>query len=454
MKTGDSTARSGVQRLLADAGHTLGSSLFLLVLGMATSVILARWLGPEGKGAYDLLWTTGYMFSVLGGLSLSSGITFYAARGEAGGGRLLPVLGLYAAFLSAVVGGLLLLVRDTPSRGLFLPAGAGLPAITGIVLLVGLLASTEHWRSMAVGLGRIAKANRRDVVREVSFVALLLLIALSGTGGVSLAPYTWAIWAAVGAQLLGALLLLRVVRGSDRGPRQVGFGSILRYSAPAHTSNVAQALNYRLDFFLVSYFAGVTALGLYSIAVGLAQLLWVASRAASRVLLPAVASNAGASEELTAMLARLSLWTAAAGAVCYVIVGQPLIQLLYGADFLPGYAPLVILLAGTVPFTLSNTLAAHLGGLGLQVLNLRASLVGLALTVALDLAWIPRFGITGAAAATSVSYLATTGILIHAFLRRSTMGLSDLILLRRTDLGVAAAVARGALAALVGRTSS
>jgi O-antigen/teichoic acid export membrane protein len=114
----------------------------------------------------------------------------------------------------------------------------------------------------------------------------------------------------------------------------------------------------------------------------------------------------------------------------------------------------VILLAGTVPFTLSNTLAAHLGGLGLQVLNLRASLVGLALTVALDLAWIPRFGITGAAAATSVSYLATTGILIHAFLRRSTMGLSDLILLRRTDLGVAAAVARGALAALVGRTSS
>ena len=454
MRTEDSTAPSGVQRLLADAGHTLGSNVFLLMLGMAASVILARFLGPEGKGAYDLVWTTGYMFSVLGGLSLSSGITFYAARGETGGTNLLPVLGLYAALLSAAVGGLLLLVRDTPTGGFFLPAGAGLPAITGIVLLVGLLASTEHWRSMAVGLDRIAKANRRDVLREVSFVGLLLITAVGGTEGMGSAPYTWAIWAAVGAQLVGALLLLGVVRRADRGATQVGFGSILRYSAPAHTSNVAQALNYRLDFFLVSFFGGVAALGLYSIAVGLAQLLWLGSRAASRVLLPAVASNGVASEEWTAMLARLSLWTAAAGALCYVAAGRPFIQLLYGTDFLPGYVPLVILLAGTVPFTLSNTLAAHLGGLGLQGLNLRASLVGLAVTVVLDLAWIPRFVIAGAAAATSVSYLATTGILIHAFLRRSTLGLSDLVILRRADLGVAAAVARGAAGALLGRTSS
>lgn len=441
-------------RLLADAGHTLGSSLYMLVLGVGISVVLARSLGPEGKGSYDLMWVSGHMFSVLGGLSLSSGLTYYAARRGIDVRAVLGRLAVFTGVLCALAAIMLWLIRGTPFDGFVLPPDATAAAVWGVVLLVGVLTSSEHWRAVAVGSGRVTAANQRDLLREILFLILLGGAVWVGSGIPEVPGHTAAIWAAVAAHLVGGILLFGLVRGTGRDGGGARLAPVLSYSMPAHASNVAQFLNYRLDFFLVSYFAGVSALGHYGVAVGLTQLLWIGSRAASRVLLPAVAGSEAPSGVETALVARLSLWAALCGGILFLLGGRWLIEVLYGAAFLPGHLALVILLVGTVPFTLANTLAAHLGGLGLPRLNLGASLVGLVVTVVLDLLWIPRFGIAGAAAATSASYLASTAVLVFHFARRSSVSLRELVLLRRADLDTALAVARGAAAALRGRAPS
>lgn len=433
-------------RLLTVAGHTMATSVQLLIVGVATSVVLARLLGPAGKGAYDLALATAGLIATFGGLSLHSGLTYHVARAAVRIRAVLRALGGYDLAVVAVGAAILWLVHDGPGHGLLLPPDPGTATVLGMVLLAGVLTVATQGRAILVGLGRIRASNARDLVQNA---VLLALLGGAAAWNMWAGPVTYraAIWFAVAANGLGAALFLAaVLREPDPGGSD-GFGAVVRYSVPAHSSNVAQFLNYRLDFFLVSFFIDLSALGLYAVAVGLARLLWIASRAASQVLLPEVAASGADAETTTAVVTRISLWMAVLGAAVFVLGGEALLRLLYGGDFVGSYRPLMLLLVGAVPFTLSNTLAAHLGGLGLPHLNFRASLAGLVVTVVLDLLLIPEYGIAGAAVATSASYVVTTGTIMVLFRRRARVSLVRLVLPQREDLGLLHQVAQGAYGA-------
>ena len=433
--------------LLADAGHSLGTSAILIVLGLAASILIARLLGPAGKGGYDLLLGATGLVVTLGGLSLANGVAYHVARGKTRVRPLVGKLALLSLLLMATSAVLLRGIEGTPFQRFLLPETAGAFTIAGVVALVGLLSAGEHWRAMLTGMGRIRAANARDTAQSLSFVLALGVLGVLAIAG-SRIGYTSVLWASVAAHAVGGALLLTAALAAGRGERTPALADVLRYSVPAHSGNVAQFLNYRLDIFLVSYFAGLQALGLYTVAVGVSQLLWLGSRAAARVVLPWVAGSAEGTGSTTALVARLSLWSALLGSGILILGGRWLIGLLFGARFSASYAPMLLLLIGATPFTLSNVLAAHLGGLGLPNLNLRAALLGLVATVVLDLLLIPPYGIAGAALATSVSYLLTTAAVVAYFQRRSPVPLRDLFLPRPGDAALVRQIAGGMLATI------
>ncbi|MEM2001615.1 MAG: oligosaccharide flippase family protein, partial [Candidatus Methanomethylicaceae archaeon] len=51
-----------------------------LVLGISVSVIIARVLGPEGKGIYTVATLFSYLIVTFGSLGLPSSATFYVAK--------------------------------------------------------------------------------------------------------------------------------------------------------------------------------------------------------------------------------------------------------------------------------------------------------------------------------------------------------------------------------------
>jgi O-antigen/teichoic acid export membrane protein len=201
-------------------------------------------------------------------------------------------------------------------------------------------------------------------------------------------------------------------------------------------ANVAQFLNYRVDIWIVQYFTGSAALGIYSLAASLAMTLWVLPRSTSTVLMPAMASgDAGAGFPQAARLARLVFVVTAALAVPVALFARAWLGLLYGEAFVASAAPFMVLLLGCVPFTLCVILAAALAGVNRQDVNLMASLVGLVATVALDLALIPRYGILGAAAASAVSYLVTTAVVVWVFSRIAELPARACVVPETRDFG-------------------
>jgi O-antigen/teichoic acid export membrane protein len=407
--------RSG---LLAAGLHTFAASVVSIPIGFLTSIVIARTLGPSNKGVFDLATASASLLALVLGFAMPAGITYAVARGLAAPRRVRRLV-LAAGVGQAVLGYLLLVAADRiPALGAVLPSGDS----TAIQVLVPLLAAAAaigtSLKAIMLGQERFATANWIDVggriLALVGVVVLAIVIDRS-----SLTP------AAVIAVSLAASIVMAVVfavagvRGTPRGgPLAITKG--MRIAVPSYVANILQFLNYRLDLFLVAFFRTTAEVGLYALAATLAQMLWLVSNAMATVLFPRVASDTEARDvtlDRTAFFSRFSLASTLVLGVVLAVIADPFLRIVYGSQYEAAAVPILLLLPGIVVFAPVNVLSAHLAGSGRPEINLAVSGASLVVTVALDLVLIPPFGMSGAAAATSVAYAAAAVVIVALYCR-------------------------------------
>ena len=437
--------------LLYSSVHSFATSILSIVIGLVSSIVIARGFGPTAKGSADLIVATGTLLAMVFGLSLQSGIVYVVARGRAVINGLLIRLALIALFQTllatiALVG----LVRTTLAPALVPPGSERWGVIAIALLVLGILLS-GHYRNVLIGLQEIPRVNLINLYGQiVTLIAILVFIYAAWFRSQQLTAEAL-VWVQVGGSMAIVFLFLWTLRpwltGSIR--QESGLSEVITYSLPSYLANMAQFLNYRLDIFFVSYFVGVKGVGLYSLAVGIAQLLWLVSGATSQVLLPDVAASADrvSAQQRTARVARLSLWLSIVLAGGLVIGGDMLLPLVFGAAFRESVPALMWLLPGVTIFSIANVIGSYLAGIGKPHLNLAVALVGLVVTVALDFVLIPWLGIIGAAIASTLSYLATTLAIIAIFVHETRMPAGRVLLITGEDLNLISEMIRRVLGA-------
>lgn len=399
------------------------SNLINLVLSFGNSILLTRTLGVVGRGEFAVFAASFGILSLLLGMGLDNSLRYFVAREQVPRERILSTLVVFAG----ATGVLLLAVVHTNhalfQNEIFLPATR--QGVRFELTLAGVVVANMIYGNIA----SVFAGSRSFKTLNVASV---------GFSAVSLALYGALLWAKTSGrwtvdsgdvfvaylalQLFNAVVLVALayrqigVRPSVRFLEAGLVREMLGYAGLAYAANLAQFLNYRVDIWIVQHFTGSAALGLYALAANLAMMLWILPRATSTVLLPAMAAGeAGAGFREAARLGRLSLAVTVAGAIPLALSAPWWITLLYGGDFFGAAAPFAILLVGCVPFTLCVIQAGALAGADRQDVNLRASTLGLVFTVVLDFLLIPRYGIGGAAVASTVSYLVTTAVVLRAF---------------------------------------
>ena len=66
--------------LVKDFATSLGTRAITVVVGLATSIFVARSLQPDGKGAYALLFTTVQLAAAMGVLGLGKAVVYYLGK--------------------------------------------------------------------------------------------------------------------------------------------------------------------------------------------------------------------------------------------------------------------------------------------------------------------------------------------------------------------------------------
>ena len=410
--------------------YAFGASLVLMPLSLANGVLIARTVGPVGKGAFDLILATAGLLIMILGFSLAPGITYVVAKGKTDIRALTSRLLLVAGAQTVATLMILVLISDTRYSAKFLPPAVGRWLLLGATLYVLLELLTANWRAMLVGRQEIVRVNNSEMLGRILQFLLLFGIAatLSVRGGTISVAILFAIALIVSAFInLSLLFKLRTAFREHTGSNS--FRDAVGFALPCYFANLTQFLNYRLDVFVVSFFSGYASVGRYTLAVGLGQLIWLLSNAAATVLLPKIA--AGEHDDRAAHVMkvnRLALAASFAGALALGIAGTQLIPLLYGEAFRSSIDALLWILPGIVAFSIVNVLAAFLAGIGKPRLNLIVSTISLAATISLDLVLIPRFDIVGAAIASSVSYILSATITVAFFIKETNTSLRDLLL--------------------------
>lgn len=424
--------------------HAFGVNIFLLPLGIATSVLIARTVGPTGKGSLDLIVATAALLAMILSLSLPQGVTFVVAQGKIAANVIasqLVLVTIVQALLALII---LVLLRFTDYFHLFLP-NWGWWVVAGVVAYVWVDLLTKFWSAVLIGQQQIAIVNNSEFVGRVSqFVGLFLLVGVLYWSGKQLSVGFLFLVALSASTLINILLLFSLGLKFQLSRDLSGLRGALAFAVPCYAANLAQFLNYKLDVFVVGFFAGAASVGRYTLAVSLGQLLWLMSNSVASVLLPKVAASTDDDSAVrhTARVTRLSLWATAACGLALAVLATQAIPLLYGEAFRPSIMALVWLLPGIVVFSVANVLAAYIAGIGKPRLNLLVSGVSLIVTIALDFVLIPRLNIVGAAIASTTSYSLSALLLIVFFIRETGAPLREVLLPTSEDVKILLSVAR------------
>jgi len=404
LKTSPLVRRLGLDRAFArNVTSTFLVQVLSLVFGIATSAIIARLLGPEGKGLVALaLLLPGMLGLFLSGGIETSNVFFAGSR------RLdIPTLtansiafALAASALGIVITAALIITGWLEK----LVPGVPVPLILLAMLEFPLRVLLRYFSTILQGLQHIITVNLTNLSDFVLTLVLTVVFVVAlrmGPAGAVLASI-----GAVAVNLVIVSVLLRRLGGLFRPAWNARvMRSTLSFGLRGYVGNVFQFFNYRLDMLLVNLFLDAAGVGIYTVSVRLAELLWYLPNAVGFVIFPKAASTQP--EKMNAFTPRVFRITMAftlVGAVGLALLGKPLIQLVYSSSFAGAYLPMLALLPGVVLLGGAKVLTNEIAGRGYPHYNSVTTGISLALTIVLDLLLIPRHGVLGASLASSVSY--------------------------------------------------
>ena len=386
---------------LAAALGTYGTNVTVAALGLVNVTLVARALGPSGRGDVALLMAIPVLCSYVASLGVQESNANVGAAEPEHRPRLATnslLLGFALGAAAALLTGTLIAV--VPAVGGQAPLHLEWFALCCVPLLL-----TKLY------LNLLLQADRRFAVTNVAWLLGPVITAsgnalLFATGGLTVASCI-ALW--IAGQVAGLALLI-VHTG-----RHFGFGSpdralarrALGFGLRTHVGQLMGAGTWRLDQWIVGAVAGSRQLGLYSVAVAWAELLFYLPGVIVLVQRPElVRADRATAVQRSAKIMRRALVPATLAGLGLLLAAPLLCTVTFGAEFSAATTQLRVLALGACGIVvlelLSNALIAQRrpmhasGALG----------VAFVVTVVLDIVLIPAYGGLGAAIATSAAYSA------------------------------------------------
>jgi O-antigen/teichoic acid export membrane protein len=419
--------------MLKSSVSIFGNRMIVRLLNLLLAVLIARALGPELQGVVSFLVVQAGLMTTLSILGLDTGLIYHLRRLRMPESEFLR-RAIPLAILGSVLSCLgLWVLYPLPAAGLtrFSPTLIGLLCAIFVSDVFGSLL-----RNLFLARDQVSRFNRFELTQS------LLLLALTGLG-------LWAFPRQVVPVLL-ALVISRMLTVIWMAlSNQVALGRwtlegsrpILAYSLQPWLGNLFSLLTLRLDTILVSWFIGMgqgvtpADLGLYTIcvlAISRAQDVQVIIQTA---FFPAVASlEANEGILLTSRVYRLTtpLYVLLALAVC--LGGYPVLWA-FGPEYVAAWPTLCVLALGLLVIRANiGVLALWFSSNGWPMVPTLVNLSGVCSNLVLNLLWIPRYGILGAALATTVSALGMKLLMLGLFLRRADVRWHQTLLLRPSEV--------------------
>jgi PST family polysaccharide transporter len=387
--------RAVLRRLIGNAGWLVADKIVRLGVGLFVTVMVARYLGPANFGLFSYAQSIVVLTSAFAVLGLSDIVVRDLVRmpdREAEITASALSLRLAGAAVAVSLCALsIVLLRPFDRQALI------------VTLVLGSVVFPQAMDVIDYRFQSITNVRAIVLLRNLSFLLFSVLKIAAIALHASLLTF-----AALTSLEIVVVALLQYLYA-----RRLGFSVDLRSATlgecrrlwleswPLMARTLAIAVYMRADQIIIGGVFGDRQVGMYAAAVRIPDIWYFLPTAVMTSFVPVLARSFVQSRELyerqLLSVMRPLVWLSIAVAAALSVLATPIIGLLYGARF-AGAADVLRVYAWAGVFgTLGLTTSAWLINSGLMRYGLFQAVVGLVVSVSLNLLVIPRFGIVGAA---------------------------------------------------------
>jgi len=398
-----------IKKFASDISWILIGSVVNLSIGFLLSIFLARWLGVADLGLYRMVITIQGIAGLFTAFGIPGALTKYVAEYKNDINKLSQIItsgitsqlifGMATSILLCALSGILASIFSMPQLAHLLRILAiAFPFTSLFQSLIGSLNGLREMRTYAYLV-------ISQTALMILFIAILTSLGL-GVQGVVFGIVLSMIGGCIGGLYISRRLLSLNFRGyTQNAKRLISFGSLM------FGANALSVIATYTDVILIGYFLMAKDIGYYSIAIILSNLLLSLPQAIQMITYPATAEYW--SQNNSAALQRVIDKSMKYSACILLPVGlgigffaKEIVTLLYGQDFIPAALPLcVLLIARVIRGSTAVPIGGSFSGIGRPDLALKIDAISVGTNVVLNALLIPRFGIMGAAIATTTSLL-------------------------------------------------
>lgn len=377
---------------------TLGAYVAAASLSLVNLVIVARELGPVGRGDIVFLITVASIAGHLGSLSVhEANANFAGTEPQARPSLFTNSLLLALAFGALAAGGVAALVAAFPAvggdvdRAILWVALASIPLVI-LRLYLHFLAQADY---------QFGVTNAAWLLGPSTTVAVNGVLALTGGLSVGTALAAWIAGQALGLGLLIAHLHRRVGRGRHDWPLA---SRSIRFGAKAHIGRTMSVGHYRVDQWFVGSLAGSRELGLYSVATAWAEILSYLPSVLVLVQRPdLVRATSERAAAFAARVFRVAVLLTIPLAGTFIVAAPFLCVTVLDNEFSGAIDDLRVLTLAAFGASAVELLGSALTAQRRPLLTTAAVGVAFVLTIVLNAVLVPHFGGLGAAIAAVIA---------------------------------------------------
>lgn len=411
-----------------------GGQVYMLVTGLASTVIVARLLGPEGKGVLAVVAAIPSLVLGVASFGLGPALAYMAGKNKYPARELATAAVGLSLALGLGVGLALWLFRGILLESILI--GLSPSELAVVILSLPAYYLTSFLGGLFSGHGRAVEvAALSSLGATLSLTAVVVSSIYAPRDSLAVVVgLAIAVW-------VGAVVSLLTYRsGLSFSIQRVAHvaRAIAPYAAKSYLGQATSMFFLRADVFFLNFFAGPSAVGIYSVATSLAEKLWLLSGpVATAVYAQITGAERTDSIRLTTLTARALLVLNGVAGLALFVLSLVFVPVVYGVEFSAAVWYLALLLPGVVVYAVCQPYSQFfVGQLGKPGVTSNLSALMMLLSAVLYVTLIPVYGAAGAALGSTISY--SSAMVGYAWLmpRAAAVTLREMLLPTAADFAL------------------
>ena len=379
--------------------YNLLTKFFLIFIKFGITIFTSRFLGAEGRGIFVLVNQIVGIANTFISISCGEGLIYYLNKSQNYKKKIFFIT-IFLILVFSLISSIILI-----SLNILFPNEIIDIKYRIIVLALVIPVMTEYFlHSVLKGFKLFSNYNKISILTR-TILFLLICSSILVDGDVTL---NCLIFYTIGyfLNLIIYFVYFFKITVKKLYYKSKDLYKVIKYSSKIHLINFITELEYKIDNFIIVFFLDLKAVGIYSIAVTIAQLVFYVTNSINTIIFPYVSSNLKIIKKDGVILDMVKLSFTSTIIILFplVLAGFYLFPFIFGAEFLESYYIFLILAFGILAESISRVIITWFKGLNKTKELLNISVSCIILNIILNFYLIPILGLKGAAISSVVTY--------------------------------------------------